>query len=103
MEVSFFDAVSGCKGRRPSEIWVRFSFINDVGKCVTQKDIRLSILYRDWYGECEHCPPNDAKITSVNMRTADGAKFAVEDAIEFGDFMDTLEENFKFRNPSTEL
>lgn len=92
MAVSFVDALNGCKGRRPSEVWVRFSFINDVGRRVRQKDIRLSVLYQDWYNECEHCPPNDTPIVSVNMRTADGAKFAIEDAgMEFGDFMDALE------------
>lgn len=101
--VSFVDAVVGSKGREPSKVWVRFSYHNVDGQRVHQKDIRLSILYKDWYGECEHCPSNDTKITELHIRTADGAKFSVADAgLEFGDFMDTLEANFKFQRPKTD-
>ena len=60
---------------------------------------KLSALYKDWYGECNVCPPNDAKITNVNMRTDVGKRRfdLLDTGLEFGDFMDTLEKNWKFR------
>lgn len=101
--VSFMDAVNSIKGRIPSRVWVRFCFINTMGDKVRQKDIRLNVLYKDWYGECEHCPANDTPITDVHVRTEDGVKLSLADTgIKFGDFMDTLEANFKFRRPKIE-
>ena len=98
MSVDLMTAIAGCKDVSPSHVWVGFSFVNDVGRTVRVKQLRLAALYRDWYGECDFCPPNDAKITAVSMR-ADSTrrKFNVADGLEFGDFMDELEKHWRFR------
>lgn len=99
MNVSLDEAIRGCKPSTPAQVWVGFTFVNDLGVLVKQKQVKLSALYKDWYGECNVCPPNDAKITNVNMRTDVGQRRfdLLDTGLEFGDFMDTLEKNWKFR------
>lgn len=99
MKVDLENAIQGCMLSTPGRVWIGFTFENDIGKRVKQKQVRLSALYKDWYGECDMCPPNDAKITNVNMRT-DVSKHRFDilaEDLEFGDFMDILEERWKLR------
>ena len=99
METNLEDAIQGCKPATPNKVWIGFAFVNDAGVRVRQRQVRLSVLYKDWYGECSMCPPNDAVITSVNMRTDVGKlRFDLPDGdLQFGAFMDALEKNWKFQ------
>lgn len=60
---------------------VRFSWRNMEDQVVSTY-LSMRELYMDWYGECEHCPENDAVIFDVQIGTtripnesADGFKF----------------------------
>jgi hypothetical protein len=99
MKVSLYDAIQGCMSSNPGKVWVEFTFENDAETRIRQKQVSLSTLYKDWYNECNLCPPNEAKITDVCL-CSDGNqhKFeVVDEQLEFGDFMDELERSWKLR------
>lgn len=99
MEANLAHAIQECKDLSPSKVWIGFVYLNDDGVRIKRNMTRLSMLYKDWYSECEYCPSNDTKIIAVKMRTdVTRRKFEVTDAdLEFGDFMDELEKNWSFQ------
>lgn len=92
---SFAEALTAINGNNPEKIYFDYSFINDEGERVDRKDNHLPTIYEDWYGECDLCPSNDAKIMDVRIRTDSGQEFALnDDDLEFCDFMDALATRF---------
>ena len=95
MSISFAEALTAINGNNPEKIYFDYSFINDEGERVDRKDNHLPTIYEDWYGECDLCPSNDAKIMDVRIRTDSGQEFALnDDDLEFCDFMDALATRF---------
>ena len=68
---------------------VRFSWRNMEDQVVSTY-LSMQELYMDWYGECEHCPENDAVIFDIQIGTTKipneaAAGFKFEELMSFID------------------
>lgn len=89
--VPFEEAVVMISGLRRAEIVVRFKFMNADDKPVSMKSMKLSALYRDWYGECAFCPSNDACINGLHILLPTHVALDINESVPFGKFMDAVE------------
>ena len=93
MIVTFHDAVESIRGMSRAKMIVRFCYYNAEGKKIKVSPRKASALYRDWYGECNICPANDAVISQLHilMNPTCTALDVTED-VTFEQLMDAIEE-----------
>ena len=93
LNVTFGEAVEKIRGMRRSEMVVRFRYRNNDDKEVSVKSLKVSVLYKDWYNDCNICPANDAKISHLHiLLNPVCTALDVEGDITFEQLMDALEE-----------
>lgn len=104
MRVTFHDAVESIRGMPRAKMIVRFCYYNAEGKRIKVKARKASALYRDWYGECNICPANDAIITRLHilMNPTCTALDITED-VTFEQLMDAIEEVTVGFKPETNM
>lgn len=76
--------------------FVQYGYTNQEG-CEFRVDLTVADFLKDWFGECEHCPENDAEVFDVKIGTIIGAvsvSFAFNERIVFEDLAETLSKNF---------
>ena len=90
--VTFDDAVENIRGMRRAEIIVRFCYDNEEGEKAKVKSMKASALYRDWYGECDVCPANDAVISQLHiLMNPTCTALDINEDITFERLMDAIE------------
>ena len=82
------------KNHLPRQVRICFSWDNMEGARVEQK-IYATKLIRDWYGDCEYCPENDAAITSLMVGTTPIPQEALDGFI-FENLMNLIEDTWTF-------
>lgn len=97
LNLPFEEAAKRMKGLCRSELVIRFSYINCEGKIISVRSCKASMLYRDWYGACNVCPPNDACISSLHILFPNKTAADIQDTIRFDKLMDTIESVTKGR------
>lgn len=93
LKVSFEEAVEKIRGVRRAEIVVRFRYRNYDDEEVAVKSIKLSVLYKDWYNDCNICPANDTPISHLHiLLNQTCTALDIDDDITFEIFMNAVEE-----------
>lgn len=91
-QASFSEAVSLMKGIPRSNLVMGYHYTNDWGEEVTMRSTKVSAIYRDWYGECDFCPPNDAEVTHLHILLPKQVALDVVGDVQFGILMDAIEQ-----------
>lgn len=93
LDIAFNDVIEKNRGFRRAEIIIRFCYYNAEGKKVKVKSMKASALYRDWYGECIVCPPNDARISQLHILVNPiCTALDIKEDVTFEQLMNVLEE-----------
>lgn len=90
-QVTFNEAISLVRGIPRSRLAMGYSYINDSEKKVVMRSTRVSAIYRDWYGECDYCPSNDAVVTHLHILLPTQVALDVIGEVPFGNLMDAIE------------
>lgn len=94
------------KSHRWDQVKVRFSWVNMEGN-TAETYLSMRELYRDWHGDCVHCPENDTEVFNLNqLRIQQASKELIysdtpvtEIASSIG--FDTLSHFYHLLNPYT--
>ena len=92
LKVTFEEAMEKVRGVQRGGLVVRFRYRNCDDEEVIVKSIRASALYKDWYGDCNICPANDAVVTRLRILINPSCTaLDITHDVVFERFMDTLE------------
>lgn len=92
LSVTFNEAIEMLRGFRRAELIIRYRFNNVDDATVNVKSMKVSALYKDWYGECHFCPSNDTLINRLHILLPTHVALDITHDVEFGRLMDALEE-----------
>lgn len=93
LKVTFEEATEKFRGMRRAEMIVRFRYRNYDDEEVRVKSLKVSALYKDWYNDCNFCPPNDAQISHLHiLLNPICTALDVTGDVTFGHLMNTIED-----------
>ena len=93
VSATFQDAIEMMRGVRRSNLIIRFAYRNYEDDDVNVKSTKASTLYRDWYSECNICPPNDTDIYRLHILISPiCTAIDIKEPVHFEQLMDSLEE-----------
>lgn len=94
MKMKFEDVLPLLKGIPRSSIIMNFRYTNYEGKTIYVRSARVSGIYKDWYRDCEFCPPNDTYARQIHMllpTTPETTQVDIIDKVPFGTLMEQIE------------
>lgn len=90
-QVTFNEAIALMKGVPRSNLVMGYRYINNWSEEISRRSTKVSAIYRDWYGECDYCPPNDAVVTHLHILLPTQVALNVAEEVPFGNLMDAIE------------
>ena len=93
------EALEKVRAFPPAQVTAKFKWFNLDGKLIRRPATTLTMLYRNWYGECEVCPENGSELMDLEFHLPGNKLLAIkQDApVAFGELMDLLEGAMSFR------
>lgn len=96
MKFTLCDTIKQCRVCTPSTIKIEFSFVN-MDEVEIEYKVTMLELYKDWWGECDLCPPNDTELSTLIFYTPGGYLFNVDvNGLSFEELMESIQANWKF-------
>lgn len=91
-QVTFDEAIRLMEGIRRSNLVMGYRFINYANDECFIRPTKVSAIYRDWYWECDCCPPNDTVVTHLHILLPSHVALDVVESVQFGTLMEAIEE-----------
>ena len=91
-QVTFDEAIRLMEGIRRSNLVMGYHFINYANDECIIRPTKVSAIYRDWYWECDCCPPNDTVVTHLHILLPSHVALDVVEYVKFGTLMEAIEE-----------